>query len=125
MKQRCLNKNFKKYCDYGGRGIDICDEWLKFINFNDWAINNGYEETLTIDRKDNLGNYTPENCRWITNFEQHSNTRKTVRLTYNGETHHVSEWSRRIGVQRSLILYRIKAGKPINEILKPKILDLL
>lgn len=120
MKQRCLNKNFKKYRDYGGRGISICDEWLTFINFNNWAINNGYEDGLTIDRKENLGNYTPENCRWITNLEQQSNTRKTVRLTYNGETHHVSEWARIIGVERSVILYRIKVGKPIEEILKPK-----
>jgi hypothetical protein len=120
MKQRCLNKNYKRYSYYGGCGISICDEWIEFVNFNDWSINNGYKDGLTIDRKDNFGNYTPENCRWITNLEQQSNTRKTVRLTYNGETHHVSEWARRIGVERGVILYKIKTGKPIEEILKPK-----
>lgn len=125
MKQRCLNKNFKRYDYYGGRGIGICEDWLNFVNFNEWAINNGYEENLTLDRIDNMGDYSPNNCRWITSFEQQSNTRKTVRLTYNGETHHVSEWARKIGVGRSIILYRIKRGKPIEEILKPKVLDLL
>jgi hypothetical protein len=122
IKQRCLNKNFKRYDNYGGRGIEICEEWLKFINFNNWAINNGYEETLTIDRIDNMDNYCPSNCRWITNFEQQSNTRRTVKLTYMGETHHISEWARIINTSRSNILYRIKANKPIDQILSSRLL---
>lgn len=70
MKQRCLNINNKSYKNYGERGISICSEWTNkecgFINFYNWAINNGYQETLTLDRKDVNGNYEPFNCRWVT-----------------------------------------------------------
>lgn len=69
MKDRCTNPNCKAYKNYGGRGIKICDEWLGengFINFYNWAISNGYDDSLTIDRVDIDGNYEPNNCRWIT-----------------------------------------------------------
>lgn len=69
IKDRCLNKNCHAYKNYGGRNISICDEWLGengFIHFYDWAINNGYNEGLSIDRIDIEGNYEPLNCRWIT-----------------------------------------------------------
>lgn len=78
MKTRCYNKNFIYYCNYGGRGITICYEWLNdFEIFYKWAISNGYEEGLTIDRINNDGNYEPNNCRWITRAEQNRNQRKT------------------------------------------------
>lgn len=78
MKTRCYNKNFVYYCNYGGRNIKICDEWLNdFVLFYNWATNNGYEEGLTIDRINNDGNYEPSNCRWITRAEQNRNQRKT------------------------------------------------
>lgn len=78
MKTRCYNKNFIYYCNYGGRGITICKEWLNdFEIFYKWAISNGYKEGLTIDRINNDGNYEPNNCRWITRAEQNRNQRKT------------------------------------------------
>ena len=78
MKTRCYNPNFIYYCNYGGRGIMICDEWKNdFSKFYEWAINNGYKEGLTIDRINNDGNYEPDNCRWITRAEQNRNQRKT------------------------------------------------
>ena len=78
MKQRCLNKNNKWYPSYGGRGINVCDEWMHFENFYDWAINNGYLEDLTLDRIDNNKGYCPQNCRWATHTQQIRNRRQTV-----------------------------------------------
>ena len=75
VKDRCLNLKSKDYPDYGGRGITICNEWLEFIPFRDWALNNGYKENLVIDRENNNGNYEPSNCRWITMKESNRNRR--------------------------------------------------
>ena len=80
MKTRCYNPNFIYYCNYGGRGITICNEWKNdFSKFYEWAINNGYKEGLTIDRINNDGNYEPNNCRWVTRAEQNRNKRYTKR----------------------------------------------
>lgn len=77
MKQRCYNPNNRSYKTYGSRGIKVCDEWRDdFMAFHDWAIANGYEEGLTIDRIDNDGDYEPNNCRWITRQENVSKMRK-------------------------------------------------
>ena len=74
IKKRCYNENCINFKNYGGRGIEICDEWLNdFQRFYDWSIEHGYNDTLTIDRIDNDGNYEPSNCQWITKSE---NTRK-------------------------------------------------
>lgn len=70
MKARCYNKNTSSYRDYGDKGIEVCDEWRNsFESFRDWAYENGYNDTLTIDRIDSNGNYEPNNCRWITKSE--------------------------------------------------------
>ena len=66
--------------NYQDRGIDVCDEWLVFENFRDWALSHGYKEGLQIDRRDNDKGYCPENCRWVTPKENASNRRNTIRL---------------------------------------------
>ena len=77
MKERCLTITHKDYANWGGRGIKICEEWLDDFNaFREWSLANGYEESLTIDRKNNDGNYEPSNCRWVTIQEQARNRRK-------------------------------------------------
>lgn len=78
MKQRCLNPNNPRYDDYGGRGITICEEWLSnFMNFYNWAMENGYRDDLTIERDDVNGNYEPGNCSWKTRLHQVRNQRRT------------------------------------------------
>ena len=82
MKQRCNNKDNKSYCNYGERGISVCKTWESdFMNFYNWAIQNGYNEnathkTCTIDRINNDGDYEPSNCRWVDMKVQSNNRRK-------------------------------------------------
>lgn len=79
MKTRCYNPNVRGYRDYGGRGITICDEWkFSFKAFYEWAVTNGYSDTLSIDRKDVNGNYDPNNCKWSDTIEQANNKRNTI-----------------------------------------------
>jgi hypothetical protein len=80
MKRRCHNPNNADYARYGGRGIGVCDEWKSdFMIFHKWALENGYTEKLEIDRKDNEGNYCPENCRWVTRAQNVQNKGKSLK----------------------------------------------
>jgi len=73
MKQRCYNPKNDRYSTYGARGINVCEAWMEFEVFEDWAMSNGYANHLTIDRIASYGNYTPANCQWLTKGE---NSRK-------------------------------------------------
>lgn len=77
IKYRCYNSKSKDFKNYGMRGIRMCDEWLHdFPAFQSWAMSNGYEDNLTIDRIDVNGDYKPSNCRWVTVAVQNKNKRK-------------------------------------------------
>lgn len=113
MKDRCMNEKSQFYKNYGGRGIRICDEWLGengFKNFYEWAMQNGYTNKLTIDRIDVNGNYEPNNCRWTTMKVQNNNLRSNRRITIDGVTHTISEWSEIVGINRGTISSRLRKG---------------
>ena len=77
MKSRCLNPKDKSYKYYGSRGIKVCEEWKNnMANFIEWALENGWKKGLTIDRKNNDGNYEPKNCSFVTRLQQMNNTRR-------------------------------------------------
>lgn len=118
MKSRCLNEKDGAYFRYGGRGITVCEEWLKFEPFRDWALSTGYREDLTIDRKDNDGPYSPDNCRWATAKEQANNRRyydQRKWVTCNGETKTLEEWAKIYNIDRATIQRRLKKGYSIEE----------
>lgn len=93
IKSRCYKKHDTRYDRYGGRGIIVCDEWLNdFKSFYDWAISNGYNENLTIDRIDNNGNYEPQNCRWATMKEQCNNRSSNIAITIGNTTKNIMQW---------------------------------
>lgn len=121
IKQRCRWSDSDRYKDYGGRGIDVCDEWHNdFDVFVEWAMNSGYEIGLTIDRIDNNGNYEPDNCRWITKREQNRNKRTNVMVSYRGETKSLMDWCEELDLPYYTIQKRIKKGmNPIEALEKP------
>lgn len=111
MRDRCYNPSRKEYKDYGGRGITVCDEWNEdFEAFHDWSIKNGYSEDLTIDRIENNGPYSPDNCRWATRKTQSDNTRQVVHIAVGGVSKNIEGWAAAIGVSRSTISRHLKIG---------------
>lgn len=119
MKQRCENTNKDAYKNYGARGILVCEEWSNsFTAFEEWSINNGYNEKLTIDRIDNNKGYSPENCRWATRKEQSNNTRKNCLLEYKGEKRTLTEWGRIMNIDRNVLKKRIYAGWSVEKALE-------
>lgn len=113
MRSRCNNPNAESFHRYGGRGITICAEWSDFDSFYHWAMKNGYQKGLSIERVDVNGNYCPENCTWIPLAEQAKNTerslmRRTVEI--NGETKSVKEWIEALEIPESRYRHRKSRG---------------
>lgn len=117
MRNRCENQKHQAYSWYGGRGIKICNEWGIYEIFERWALSSGYLPTLTIDRINVNGDYTPDNCRWVTRQEQAYNRRDNRRLTFKGESLTITEWAKRLGCSPTCLYYRLDAGWPTEEIL--------
>lgn len=108
MKQRTMNPKCRAYKNYGGRGIGICDEWLNFEPFCEWAISNGWRKGLDLDRVDNDGPYSPQNCRWVDRRTNVNNRRRTVLLNVNGKEMPLTFWAETIGCDRTLITGWVK-----------------
>lgn len=125
MKQRCNNPNNTNYKNYGAKGIRVCKEWDKsFDNFYNWALSIGYKENknikLTIDRIDNTKGYYPSNCRFLTLKEQQNNKTNNHLITYKGETHTVSQWSKILNINVQTLFTRIGKNLSIEEIFSNK-----
>lgn len=114
LLQRCTNPRHVRYADYGGRGITVCESWLKFENFYaDMGPRPSKDRSL--DRIDNDGPYCKENCRWATRKEQNNNTRANKLVTHGDLTMTISQWSVIYGVPSSVISYRLRNGWAVEE----------
>lgn len=117
MKQRCLNPKFSDYENYGGRGIKICPEWLE--SFEQFLKDMGSApEGFELDRKDPDGDYSPQNCRWLSHKEQQRNKRNTIWVEYEGERVPLVSLAEKFGLPRSRVHQRFKRGLPLSECLK-------
>ena len=118
MKQRCNNTNSKDARNYSKRGICVCDEWNdSFESFRDWALSNGYNDSLTLDRVDVNDGYSPDNCRWATAKEQARNTRYNHLLEFNGVTKSIADWAEEYGMKYCTLHRRIMKGWPVQKAL--------
>lgn len=110
MMRRCYNKKDSAFCDYGGRGIKVCDQWHDVSNFvND--MKNGYCENLQIDRINNNGNYEPSNCRWATVEQNSNNKRSSLFFTFNGETLTIGQWAKKTNIKYRVLHDRLMIQK--------------
>lgn len=116
MRERCRNPKCPQYPNYGGRGITICERWQTFEAFFQ-DMHEGYAAGLMLDRIDNDGPYSPENCRWASRIVSENNKRSNHRLTLNNETHTIAEWARIKGLTPSALQQRIASGLTIQDAL--------
>jgi hypothetical protein len=120
MINRCTNPKVPHFRDYGGRGITVCERWLN--SFENFLEDMGEPPPgLTIDRTDNNGNYEPENCEWKTRIDQARNRRSSLKITFDGLTLTVAEWSQRIGIGRRTIEARYHSGWSAEQILTTEV----
>lgn len=115
MKRRTKADNKEKAERYYQRGISVCKEWNLYDDFEKWALANGYNDTLTLDRINNDKGYFPDNCRWVSYLIQENNRSNNVRITYNNETHTLAEWSKILGIKRDTLNSRFRYGWTIEE----------
>ena len=120
MISRCHNPVDTGYEKYGGAGIEVCDEWRNdILAFQRWALENGYKEGLTIDRKDNGKGYTPDNCRWATMKEQGNNQRRNVVIDVNGIKKTLAQWADETGINYATLWRRKSVGDTGEHLLRP------
>ena len=118
MKKRCYNSKILKYKRYGARGVKVCNDWLTFENFVDWALENGYQNDLQIDRIDGDKDYCPENCRWVTPLVQSNNRKCVNKIEFNGLVKSMTEWAEYTGIKRRTLSQRYHVLKwPVSRML--------
>ena len=110
MRNRCTNPKNPSYCNYGARGISVCEEWDDFSIFKEWALANGYSSDLTLDRIDNNGNYCPANCRWVSKLVQGNNKRNNILYAYEGQKYTLGDLARQFGIPYKTLWARINSS---------------
>lgn len=114
MKQRCYDINYKRYDDYGGRGIGVCDRWKD--SFENFLADMGLcPDGLTLERKENGQSYEPSNCIWATRQEQSENKRNNIYIRWSGAVGTAAQWSRKLGIHKTTIAKRAQSGWPLSE----------
>lgn len=112
MKTRCLNPNAANYRYYGGKGITVCDEWMNYASFAEWAKENGYSDSLTINRKDINKGYCPKNCEWVTMKHQNNHHKSNIyQIKMCGQTYSLRDFVDIIGESYSKIQTQLNRGK--------------
>jgi hypothetical protein len=117
MLTRAYNPNYSESNRYSERGISVIDDWRGssgFIKFADWAVSNGYNDKLTLDRIDNNKGYSPSNCRWAEWKIQQRNRGNNIRVTYNGEEKTLIEWSEILNFNYKKVKQRLYRGWDIE-----------
>lgn len=121
MKSRCSNPKNTHFMYYGGRSIQVCKEWIdSFELFEDWAINNGYQESLTLDRIDGGKDYEPNNCRWATRRLQANNRKTNVKLIIGNDLLSLSQISEKFSLPRGTIQKRYNKGLRGSKLISSK-----
>lgn len=119
MHERCYNKSYRQYADYGGRGITVCARWASFECFlEDMGV---VPSGLTLERIDNAKGYGPGNCKWATRSEQAQNKRNNRFVTVGEITKTVTAWARSIGISRRALEQRIARGGEARAVTTPKL----
>jgi hypothetical protein len=118
MRNRCYRPGVNGYENYGGRGIEVCNEWKQsYEAFRDWSLSHGYKQGLQIDRIDNDGNYSPQNCRWVTHYKNMQNTRKNKKVYFHGKWQTRSEIADTYHISKRLFKDRLAHGWSVEEAL--------
>ena len=121
MRRRCSDPKRNNYARYGGRGISVCPAWLGVGWFLNFLADMGERPPgHSLDRVDNDGDYTPDNCRWATLEQQGRNKRNSTALTFAGETHTLVAWAEKTGIPPYTLRNRLRRGDSPARILDPQ-----
>jgi hypothetical protein len=119
IKKRCNNTNTRAYKWYGAKGVKVCETWENdFINFMNWSIKNNYSDELTIDRINSNGNYSPDNCRWVSMLVQNNNKSSNRLIEFENQQYTMSQLSRLLGVKYTTLVSKLNKGLTVKEIIR-------
>jgi hypothetical protein len=113
MLARTSQPTHRQWHNYGGRGITVCDRWLDFEAFAE-DMGPTFDTSLELDRIDVNGPYSPGNCRWASRIDQQRNRRNNHRVTWQGRTLTVQDWSEMLGLKPNTIITRLRRGWPVD-----------